>query len=508
MKDFYPFANVLEPIFNRYGYNISLKSKLNIVALHKDYYVANRSWILKLNDYLTYIADLKFGKNELYIEKTQIEEDLKWEFLNTIQNKIWMLLLPEEIYETIKIKVAEVFMYAENEVRIQLAEVTDHDPHEEILEYAKKMTENLQSFSKIKRLTRDFFVEHGKNETIFAIDIEENLIRRLSSICTMIIKMQAMLFHEMYYKNHFDGDGELRKLFLATEITINKLSILILQNKHILEDFKDYQAWMFLQTINRSNSVSEEEYNLKDEIAKVVKEFYYKDFNSVIEDLRTYSDLYEIDNDKKEKLANTLRELLNTEKKESWKEMLTEVYVCQKEICLPVFSIVHFYFYERIGELIRKGVNGTPIDTKAKEILLLYYQRLCEQFDNLKDKANGISTFDKIKKSVDKRNFKREIVDNGINYSLAAQYVYANLTGNIMCHKVLGTKLTQKEGAAIYDILKALGFTGPKTDEYIEKINKQKAKFYAVNAAFKEGSGGYNIKTENKGNQKHRKKQY
>ena len=61
-----------------------------------------------------------------------------------------------------------------------------------------------------------------------------------------------------------------------------------------------------------------------------------------------------------------------------------------------------------------------------------------------------------------------------------------------MCHKVLGTKLTQKEGAAIYDILKELGFTGPNPEKYTG--NEQKAKFLAVNAAFKEGSGGYNIK--------------
>ena len=59
--------------------------------------------------------------------------------------------------------------------------------------------------------------------------------------------------------------------------------------------------------------------------------------------------------------------------------------------------------------------------------------------------------------------------------------------------KDLGTTLKQGEGAAVYDILDALGYQGPalNTDEF-KKTDK--AKFQAIRPCFRlEKSGGYNI---------------
>lgn len=489
MKQIYPFMKQFEPIFNKYGYSLGLKSKLNIVALHKDYYAKYRLWLTKIKEYLRYAAELKSGYTNLYIDKMRINDAaLKEEFLNSIRNKIKLLLFPERECEQ-KNNLIDLFTKIEEEFRskeIQIGYTNSAD--ESIWEYLGKFMNNIMNLMPIINLNEDISAKSDELKTIMRIIIDVDVQLKCCNICTMILKMRASLCYEKC-RNCCCGDEEFHETFSEISTTFPAIVDALSKNKILQEDFESFLTWKLMQIVDCSDIASME--NAKSEIANWVRSLYFMDIDDLLEVLCHYVDLYEVKSNKKIKLAKVLDQLFETSDKPSWENMLGEVNRCLNDINFPIFALVILSMCERIDDSLNNGLNSAPINTK-EELLLAYFNSLEELFEKYKDKVDGNCQCQGINENTEKRNAQREIVVNGINYSLAAQYVYTNLTGNIMAIAEIGTPLKQKEGAAIYDILEALGIGAPKLN-LGDYPNEEKAKYQAVLPAFKVGSGGYNI---------------
>ena len=97
----------LEPIFEKYGYQLDYSSKLSIAALHQDYYIKDRQIAKEIRLLLNYAVDLKYQHKALYIDKVKIESPyIQDSVLQSIEDRISRLLFPNKSDDLQRIRAA------------------------------------------------------------------------------------------------------------------------------------------------------------------------------------------------------------------------------------------------------------------------------------------------------------------------------------------------------------------------------------------------------------------
>ena len=75
----------LEPIFTKYGYELDIHAKYNIVSLHTNYYLNNRRIALELKKNINYAVDLLYERKGLYVGLKRIDSNI---LINAFSNGI------------------------------------------------------------------------------------------------------------------------------------------------------------------------------------------------------------------------------------------------------------------------------------------------------------------------------------------------------------------------------------------------------------------------------------
>lgn len=487
MEYVYPFMDGLEPVFKRHKLNLSLSQKVNIAILHKRYYIADKGVTTEIRKLLSGAVALKFKKNKLYIENQVVEDpEFVHIFLTKTVNKIERLLYPYE-RDSNKL-IAEAFCdnftdASRDSITKELYNIYKESKDFSFESYIQFLTENIiDSKSSYVGYWQTTPKEMPSGAAKYTNIIEA--VASISYIWTKILLLQTRAYLFLSVSKTSDS-ANLASHYNVTFEMSRRLNKLVKSQSSMDFYFVNFINWLIHKkgVIGQHDQLDDEE--LRKAITSAFKELLYWKFDDLMSYFKDYINERQIDNSLKKKLLEECNNLIVGEVKiTDWTGKYKEIDELLDEYDTPMFTIVYATMRQTLTDRIQ-----TETARERKIIMLSYLYSLEEQLGEYKTKRQEINS----RTSPDKKRSKaHDLAMYGINYSLMAQYIYYVISGNVIAAKELGTSLKQNEGAAIYDILTALGFKGgPLSDEF---PNEEKAKYQAIRPCFKlHSSGGYNI---------------
>ena len=491
MEYIYPFMDKLEPILKEYGYNLDLNSKLSIVALHKDYYIKDRQLIMKIRQLLSYATELKYVNKTLYVGKIKVEDaNLKYDFLEDVRDRIERTLFPES-YET---EIIERILFEDFDTELHRLFNDDAEFCSRINldEFTHNHIESIKSFQNVRKFLDMHIVaipDHGVSKFL---NLGADAALKTFSICTKMMIMQAMVFIELY-SNSSSVTEDLKLIYDIASENKEKLEAIFAEDPQYKQCFIDFIIWKVKQETYEDDLSNLEETVLKEKVDMLIKDLLSASYNSLIQEIKGYISIHEMELKTKNEIYKICKTFFENEDKTSWQNKRSGIDKFLNTLEAPLIGIIYNYFTSRMINTLNPFLSNSSVERKTIttiEIFEAYKKSIEEKLNKFYERKPDDLNDNNLKS---KRNAKKESSTYGINYALAAQYIYSILTGNIISAKDLGTTLKQEEGAAVYDILDALGYQGPALNE--DEFKKpDKAKFQAIRPCFRlEKSGGYNI---------------
>lgn len=474
----------LEPIFSKYGYELDIHTKYNIVSLHTDYYLKNRRIALELKKYINYAIDLIYEGKGLFVGLKRIDSNILINaFSNGIIKEITSILRNNEEKE---IQLVSKILYNNFESNIDI--FLNNDPMFSLRSYLPNFansvineSKEIADFLSTKANKKD--LEYGFEEYT---DIKIVTPSAFTYIWAELLRIRTQICKSLYSRET-NIDQNIQEIYEET-CTFNEQLIRIIQKDE--KSFKQEFLYFIIFLVKKNRAIDNlyllEDDEIYEEIMHVLKELLSINIKMTKDYLKEYVCDRPIDNSLVEIIINRCKHIIINKRQDIYKEEINIINEALEKIQTPAFSIIYNYFQNRIEDELKREYNN---QVKSK-ILLAYYDFLKEQYNKYNSKKTIESLT--VNQELERRSKTGDLLLYGVNYALVAQFIYSILSKNIIAVKELGTNLKQREGAAIYDILNALGYTGSRLSN--ENYNEEKSKYQAIRPCFKlNTSGGYDL---------------
>ena len=488
MEYVYPYMTKLEPIFEKYGYKLDYSSKLSIAALHQDYYIKDRQIAKEIRLLMDYAIDLKYQHKALYIDKVKIESPyIQESVVQSIENRISQLLFPDKSVSIKRVKVAFTKNLI-NEIKAILLE-----SEIDINLYLRQHIENIINDSKrITTFLNSILIEqHDYGFAKFG-DIDIQVGSSFCSIWAWIMKIQLNVCDILHSYTESIPD-DITAPYVEIDNHRNVLNGILKKNKQSEQHFAEYFIWKIKSKMRVDSLDMLEQEEQDSSISSVLSDFIYCNFNDFIKDYKSYISIRHTNEPNKKEIRQVCTTLIRNTNLVSWKEENKRLNRLLKKYCMPIYDIIYHHLITLITNSLKTEIENKVNDKTTHTIWIEYGKELEKQYDKYQEQDKSLATYSLKERELNKRNKVKEIASLGVNYSLAAQYIYTILSGNIVASTETSTPLKQIEGAAIYDILTTLGFIGGRLN-LGDYDSEEKAKYQSIRPCFRlNKSGGYNI---------------
>lgn len=474
----------LEPIFTKYGYELDIHAKYNIVSLHTNYYLNNRRIALELKKNINYAVDLLYERKGLYVGLKRIDSNILINaFSNGIIKEITNILRNNEEKE-IQLISDILFNNFERTIDIFL----NDNPMLSLDSYLQNFASSVINESH----ELDNFLSTNTNDKDSGYGFEKFTDIKIvtpmafTHIWAEILRIRSQICKSLYSRET-NIDQNNKEIYKETCIYYEQLINFIKKDKKSFkQEFLHFIIFLVKENraVDNLNLLEDDEIN--EEIMHVIKELLTIDIKTAIGYLKKYVCDKPIDNNLVEIIIDRCKHLINNKRQNIYEKDMNTINKALEKIQIPAFLIIFTYFQKRIEDEIKRDCNN---HVKSR-ILLAYHEFLNEQYNKYNSKNS--SEYLTVNQGIERRSKTGDLTIYGVNYALVAQFIYSILSKNIIAVKELGTNLKQREGAAIYDILNALGYTGSRLSN--EKYNEEKSKYQAIRPCFKlNTSGGYDL---------------